>query len=223
MKAGIFGGTFNPVHLGHLRMAEEVREHFGLDKIYFIPAARPPHKTDHGLAPATDRYAMLNDATAGNPCFETSDLELQRSGRSYTIDTVDQIFSMLPEDSRCFLIMGMDAFMEIETWKYFQKLFNRIEVIVISRPVWHKRIDGEKDQIKVMEDIILGKISEKYRYDPGLKCFAHPDMKTIYRFGATSLDISATRIRSLVAGQKSIRYLVPEIIESYIYKKRLYL
>lgn len=223
MKAGIFGGTFNPVHLGHLRMAEETREHFGLDKIYFIPAARPPHKTDHGLAPAMDRYVMLKEATSDNLCFETSDIELQRSGRSYTIDTVDLIFSMLPENSGCFLIMGLDAFLEIETWKYFKKLFDRIEVIVISRPVWQTKIDWEKDQIKVMEDVISGKISEKYRYNPELTCFVHPDMKTIYWFKATSLDISATRIRSLVAEQKSIRYLVPEIIESYIYKKRLYL
>jgi nicotinate-nucleotide adenylyltransferase len=223
MKAGIFGGTFNPVHLGHLRMAEEVREHFGLDKIYFIPAARPPHKTDQGLAPAMDRYWMLKEATSGNPCFETSDLELQRSGRSYTIDTVEQIFSMLSPDSSCFLIMGIDAFMEIETWKYFKKLFDRIEVIVISRPVRHKKPYRLKDQTEVVEDVILGRISERYRYNSQLRCFVHPDMKTIYWFGAPPLDISATRIRSLVAGRKSIRYLVPEIIETYIYEKRLYL
>lgn len=222
MKVGIFGGTFNPVHLGHMRIAEEVRERFRLDKVYFIPAGRPPHKTDQGLAPGVDRYFMLKEATAENPYFEVSDVELLRSGRSYTIDTVEQIFSLLPRDSGCSLIMGMDAFMEVETWKSFQNLFERIEVIVVSRPACPELSGARADQTETMRDVILSRISKQYRYDPETSCFVHPRMKTIYRFKATAIDISATNIRRLVAGQKSIRYLVPETTETYIYQKRLY-
>ncbi|MFO7861639.1 MAG: nicotinate-nucleotide adenylyltransferase [Desulfosalsimonas sp.] len=216
IKAGLFGGTFNPVHLAHLRMAEEVREAFGIDKIYFIPAANPPHKTDKDLAPAQDRYKMLQAAISEHPGFEISDAELRRPGRSYTIDTVSQVSAMLPQGARCFLIMGLDAFAEIDTWKDYHGLFDTIEVIVISRP-------APADPKEKMAEVIFGRISASYEYDPAARRFQHPDKQAVYWFEATALDISASRIRSLAAQGKSIRYLVPEAAERYIYQKGLYI
>ncbi|MBS0012564.1 MAG: nicotinate-nucleotide adenylyltransferase [Desulfobacterales bacterium] len=230
IKAGLFGGTFNPVHLAHLRMAEEVREAFGLDKIYFIPAANPPHKTDKDLVPARDRYEMLQAAISENPGFEISDAELRRPGRSYTIDTVNQVFAMLPEGARCFLIMGLDAFVEIDTWKDYHRLFDTIEVIVISRPQGRDTKSGAgsksrpapADPAEKMAEVIFNRISAGYEYDPAARRFQHPEKQAVYWFEATALDISASRIRSLAAQGKSIRYLVPGAAERYIYQKGLY-
>ena len=114
---GLFGGTFNPVHLGHLRTAQEVLEEFGLDHIRFIPAANPPHKDCHDLVDGSQRLAMLKRAISGNSGFVASDAELKRAGRSYTIDTVRQMVRELGPDAGCYLILGLDAFMEIDTWK----------------------------------------------------------------------------------------------------------
>ncbi len=218
-RAALFGGTFNPVHLGHLRAAEEVREGFGLDKIYFIPAASPPHKENTEIAPAADRYEMLVRATEDNPDFTVSDLELKREGRSYTIDTVEQIYALLARETRCYLVMGMDAFAEIDTWKSFQELFDRIEVIVISRP----HAGGGKDLRAELKEVIQGRVPGGYKYDPETRGFVHPEKCAIYPFEITALDISATRIRSLAAARASIRYLVPGGVDTYIYKKGLYL
>lgn len=218
-RTALFGGTFNPVHLGHLRVAEEVREGFGLDKVYFIPAAKPPHKSNRRLAPAADRYEMLLQAVRSNPAFAVSDAELQRSGRSYTIDTVEQFRARLPVDSRCWLVMGMDAFAEIETWKSYQELFERIEVIVISRPA----DGGQEDFTSVLSGTISDRISRRYRFEPENRRFVHPEKHAIYPFAVTPIDVSASRIRSLSQAGASIKYLVPESVEDYIHEKRLYL
>lgn len=207
------------MHVGHLRVAEEVREGFGLDKIYFIPAASPPHKPDQGLAPAADRYEMLMRATQDNPAFDVSDLELQRSGRSYTIDTVKEFYAMLPKESRCWLVMGMDAFAGIETWKSYRELFDCIEVVVLSRPS-----DGSAEGLSSgISEVISGRISGRYRFEPENKRFVHPGKRAIYPFAVTALDISASRIRSMTAAGTSIRYLVPGEVGDYIHQKGLYL
>ncbi|MCF8111594.1 MAG: nicotinate-nucleotide adenylyltransferase [Desulfobacteraceae bacterium] len=218
-RIALFGGTFNPVHLGHLRVAEEVRERFAIDKVYFIPAANPPHKPGPGLAPAEDRYEMLLRATQENPAFDVSELELQRSGRSYTIDTVKQISGSMPEDTRCWLVMGVDAFEEIETWKSYTELFEYIEIIVLSRPSDR----GGGDLIEVVSRIISDRVSAQYRFEPENRRFVHPGKRAVYPFSATLLDISASRIRSLTKAKASVRYLVPESVETYIHEKGLYL
>ncbi|MCF8024698.1 MAG: nicotinate-nucleotide adenylyltransferase [Desulfobacteraceae bacterium] len=219
MRIALFGGTFNPVHMGHLRVAEEVREGFALDKIYFIPAASPPHKSNHGLAPAADRYEMLVRATQDNPAFAVSDLELQRNGKSYTIDTVEEFYARLSKEFRCWLVIGMDAFAEIESWKSYDKLLGRIEIIVLSRPS-----DGGPDGLPSgIAEVISGSISSRYRFEPENKRFVHPDKCAVYPFAVTALDISASRIRRLKAAGASVRYLVPQEVEAYIHQKGLYL
>lgn len=219
-STALFGGTFNPVHTGHLRVAEEVREGFGLDRVYFIPAANPPHKTKRTLASAEDRYEMLMRAVQGNPAFEVSDIELQRTGNSYTIDTVDQFLNSRREGGgTCRLVMGMDAFAEIETWKSYSKLLERIEMIVLSRPA----DSGQDDLISRVSEVISGRIGENYRFEQENQRFVHPEKQAIYPFSVTALDISASLIRSLAAAGSSIKYLVPEGVEAYIQEKGLYL
>ena len=133
-KIGIFGGTFNPIHVGHLRAAVEIQEGFGLDAVYLIPSASPPHKGRANLAPAADRMAMVQKAIEGHRGLRASDIELKRKGPSFTIDTVCSFRKHLPEDAWLYLVMGLDAFLEIETWKSYQDLLHIIPLIVINRP-----------------------------------------------------------------------------------------
>ena len=133
MKIGLFGGTFDPIHWGHLRSAEEVREAFRLDKVLFIPAAVSPLKRKVGTTPALDRLAMVRCAIAGNPAFAVSDVELCRPGKSFSIDTLRYFRRRRPKDSLYF-ILGIDAFREIGMWKDFQDLFPLSHFIITSRP-----------------------------------------------------------------------------------------
>ena len=219
-RAGLFGGTFNPVHYGHLRVAIEVMEGFGLDQVHFIPAANPPHKGKEGLAEDTDRFEMLSLAIEGEPGFFVSDVEMKRPGRSYTIDTVRQLVRNFPAPTECFLIIGRDAFLEIETWKAFGDLFETISFIVMSRP----------DDMAVTRDssfsgigaYIRKNVSSSYVFEKTQNRFVHEALKPVYLFPVTALDVSATAIRRIVRQGRSIRYLVPEPVASYIHKKGLY-
>ncbi len=223
---GLFGGTFNPIHMGHLQVAGKVKEEFALDKIYFIPSALPPHKNLWGLADAQDRLEMTRLAVSDCPGFTVSDIELKRSGLSYTIDTVRYFKSIMPEDNRFYLIMGMDAFLEIDTWKSYMDLFALIPFIVMARA------GGEysKSAIKkdVLENYLKTRISDKYRFNKYGASFSragyvHPEKQTVFIFDKTLVNISSTKIRKLVKEKKSIKFLVPETVENYITIKGLYL
>jgi nicotinate-nucleotide adenylyltransferase len=125
MRIGLFGGTFNPVHFGHLRTVLEVRERFGLSRVYLIPSALPPHKSQVGIASPSDRLEMMRLAVANDSDFVLSDVELMRTGPSYTIDTLSYFANVLPETDPRFLIIGLDAFLEIHTWKDFMGILSR--------------------------------------------------------------------------------------------------
>lgn len=219
-RAGLFGGTFNPVHFGHLRCALEVMEGFGLDRVDFIPAAHPPHKTNREIAAGTDRLAMLSMAIGKTPGFSVSDTELRRSGRSYTIDTINQWIGLPQQSIRHFLIIGADAFLEIDTWKDFGKIFEVIALIVMSRPGNPR--SGRNRAFEGFGDYVRRRVSSAYRFNEEKNGFFHESMKPVYLFPVTSLDISATTIRRLAAGGRSIRYLVPDPVAAYIQEKRLY-
>ncbi|MDD4899960.1 MAG: nicotinate-nucleotide adenylyltransferase [Candidatus Omnitrophica bacterium] len=133
MKIGILGGTFNPIHIGHLILAEEVREKLGLDKVIFVPTYLPPHKDNSDIARAQDRLQMIKTAIAGNKYFEVSDLEIRRNGRSYTIDTVNELNKLYGRDELYF-ITGSDLLKYLEEWKDLNEIIKLVKFVVATRP-----------------------------------------------------------------------------------------
>jgi nicotinate-nucleotide adenylyltransferase len=133
MKIGILGGTFNPVHIGHLILAEEAREKLGLDKIIFVPTALPPHKDNFNIAPASDRFKMLKLATQGNKFFAVSDIEIKRQGRSYTIDTLKEFKKKYSQDELYFII-GSDLLKYLGEWKDLNEIIKMVKFVAATRP-----------------------------------------------------------------------------------------
>ncbi|CAB1078463.1 Nicotinate-nucleotide adenylyltransferase (EC [Olavius algarvensis Delta 1 endosymbiont] len=221
MRIGLFGGTFNPVHIGHLRAALEVKEGFGLDEVILIPAALPPHKMPGEVADAADRLDMLNLALEGALGLAISEVELNRSGLSYTIDTVEHFKHMLPDESRIYLIMGMDAFLEIDSWKSYDELLAQIPFIILSRP----DSDRAKNDSgwKLMEKFITSNISADYVFSESQSCYQARDKQPVYVLEVSGLDISSTKIRNLINTGRSIKYLVPQKVADFIHSKGLYL
>ena len=219
-RVGLFGGTFNPIHFGHLRTALETLEGFGLDQIRFIPAADPPHKDKTDLADESDRLAMLTQAIENNPLFSVSDIELRRPGRSYTIDTVRQFTREKLPSTQCFLIIGLDAFMDISTWKEYKEILKNIPLIVMSRPDENEPFMNRN--FSGIGEYMENRISTGFVFNKEQNAFVHKSLKPIYIFPVTSLHISATTIRQHVRQGRSIRYLVPDSVATYIHDKRLY-
>jgi nicotinate-nucleotide adenylyltransferase len=220
MRIGLFGGTFNPIHYGHLRAAKEVCEGFDLENLYFIPSALPPHKDIQEVASVGDRLEMTRLAIAGNPEFILSDVELKRPGLSYTIDTVKHFKDSLNTDVDLFLVMGADAFFEIDTWKSFKQLFRMLPMIIMTRPLPDDRprnLDWGN-----MTGFIQKKIFDAYQFSAKDSCYRHDRRHPVYRFNISMLDISGTKIRQLVRQDQSIRFLVPESVENYIYERGIY-
>ncbi len=212
-KIGIMGGTFDPVHYGHLRAAEEALEALGLDRILFVPAASPPHKFQAGIQEFEHRMEMLRRAVEDHPQFEVSDLERQIPGKSYTAVTLRKLHGLLPEESRLFFLLGMDAFLELNTWWHYRELFALSSLVVLRRP------GHEEGQIPVF---LKEHVSPLYELEAGSGVFVHPELLPVVVVQNTYLGISSTRIRWLAAHGKSIRYLVPHEVLRYIAKERLY-
>ena len=210
---GIFGGTFNPIHLGHLRGAEEVREALALDEVRFVPAAAPPHRRGVALAAATDRHRMVQLAVADVPGFRSWDVELQRPGPSYSVDTVRALRAEVGPAVRIAFVIGFDAFREFETWKEHATLFTLCDVVVMTRPPWPQRLGPEEIPLAARE---------AFRYDSSSEVFLHESGHVLNLQRITSLDISATAIRARVAANRSIRFLVSGTVERYIAEHRLY-
>lgn len=197
-KIGLMGGTFNPIHIGHLVMAEETRKSFNLDKILFIPTGTPPHKTIKEQVSAEDRYIMTLLATASNEYFEVIDLETKRKGTSYTIDTIRELKDIYI-DSEFYFITGADAILEIETWKDTEELLGICKFIAATRPGFN--VNELKSGIKELEN--------KYN-------------RQISSLTIAPLDISSTDIRKRLKSGKTIKYMVPDSVINYINKKQLY-
>lgn len=212
LRLGIFGGTFNPVHLGHLRSAEEVREAHGLDRILFVPSATPPHKHTGGLVAATHRLAMVRLAIAGNPHFRVSAMEIERGGRSFSVDTIAALRTHLPH-ARLAFIMGIDAFRDIATWKDYRSIFALCDVIVTSRPP--ARATALRAALPVA-------VRREFCYRPRSRTLEHRTGHRIAFQRLSDLDISASALRERLQHGLSIRYLVPTSVERYIARHRLY-
>ena len=207
----MFGGTFNPIHLGHLRGAEEIREAFGLQEVVFIPAALPPHKVTEKIIEAHHRLEMAKLAIRENPYFSASDVELRRSGKSYSIDTIR--YFREKHQSSFFFILGRDAFVEIETWKEFQHLFSLCNFIVMTRPGFQKTSSPSP----LPESLIPA-----FRYDQKAEAWVHSSGYTLFFKEISFLDISSTKVRELVEKGESVKYLVPAEVEVYVREHGLY-
>lgn len=198
-KIGIMGGTFDPIHIGHLVTAEAVRMEFGLDKVLFIPAGQPPHKETTTITGAHHRYFMTVMAICSNPYFCVSDMEMERQGPSYTIDTVRDLIQKYGDNAELFFITGADAIQELHTWKDVHLLFDLCHFIAAPRP-------GSMD-----------------RLDEVIACFGEIGKQKIHRLSTPELEISSTDIRERVRNGQSIKYVVPESVEAYIIKEGLYI
>lgn len=220
MRIGLFGGTFNPIHRGHLWAASEVKKRFNLDQISLIPAALPPHKAPGQVAKADDRLAMINLAVADFSGFTVSDVELNRSGPSYTIDTIRYFKQSLGEDARIYLIMGLDAFIEIHTWKSHQELLEQIAFIVIARP--GEGYADARQGWEVLAAYLKSTLSVDYQFGAADACYTSKGKQPIYIRDVQALNISSTKIREKVKKKQSIEGLVPPGVAGYIRLKGLY-
>ena len=212
MKIGLFGGTFNPIHQGHLRSAEEVREAFALDCIYFVPAAQPPHKSSRDLAPATHRLKMVELAVADNPHFSASAIELERPGTSYSIDTIRHFLTALRPAALLFII-GIDAFRELATWKDYALILSLCDLLVTSRP---------GVPTPPPDQFLPVALKTLFWYDPQTNVYRHTSGHSLVLHEIAGLDIAASTIRAKVREGKSIRYLVHPAVETYITHHALY-
>ncbi|VEN73848.1 putative nicotinate-nucleotide adenylyltransferase [Candidatus Desulfarcum epimagneticum] len=216
-RVGLFGGTFNPIHSGHIRAAEKVRDAFDLDTLFFIPSALPPHKSRENLADAKDRLDMIRLATRGGAGFSVSDAEIQRPGASYTIDTARHFKKKMGPFSDVFLVVGMDAFLEIHTWKSYKKLFSLTAFIVMTR------LDGGVGKyLDSLGAYIRSRVSGGYGLSQGESCFRHSVLKPVFFFDVKPLDISSTRIRSLIRSGESPGPMLPASVMKFISQKGFY-
>lgn len=201
------------MHVGHLRAAEEVRETAGLDEIRFVPAALPVHKESDAIAPAADRLRMVQLAIADCPPFRAWDVELQRVGPSYSVDTIRALRDEVGPDTRITFIMGRDAFDEFHTWKDPQTILGLCDLVVITRPPWSDTLSPADLRVA---------IPEPFDYDPASGTIRHASGRAVTLQRITALDISATAIRHRVSAGRSIRFLVPTAVASYIDARGLY-
>lgn len=191
--AGILGGTFDPIHIGHLIIAEEICIKYNLQKILFIPSAHPPHKAVREITPAQLRWEMVCLAIQDNPHFQASAIEIEREGLSYTVDTLTQLRDLWGQKVRIYLIIGADEAIDVSTWKEPDQVFAFCTVLVASRPGFD-----------------LQAIAPRWRRK--MKLVTVPQ-----------IEISSTAIRRRVKEGKEIRYLVPKPVEKFIQEKKLYL
>jgi nicotinate-nucleotide adenylyltransferase len=212
MRVGLFGGSFNPIHFGHLRAAEEVREALALDLLYFIPAAAPPHKPDGDLARPDHRLHMVQLATKGNRHFMVSDAEIRRSGPSYTIDTVRHFAGTMRGRPEFFLLVGGDQFAEFETWKDCDELARLCHIVV------HTRL---RESLETATTVSLAAL-DRFGYVRRDDHYEHPSRHTLTFVATTFLPISATLIRRKLRAHESIRYLVPGDVADYIQRHTVY-
>lgn len=195
---GIIGGTFNPVHNGHLLAAEYARCELGLEKVVFIPAARPPHKEGMDILGGETRLKMIELAIGSNPDFVVSSLELTRPGPSYTVDTLNHYRAHYPGKS-IYFIMGADSLLLINTWKDVDVLAEKGRFVVVTRPGY--RFAWEKEPLASLPGVLRERLI--FLEIPGI-------------------DVSSSEIRKRVRDGKSIRYMLPDQVESYIREKGLY-
>jgi nicotinate-nucleotide adenylyltransferase len=200
LRIGVSGGTFDPIHFGHLIAAEHIRDSFKLDKLLFIPSGVPPHKNNAMIASAEDRFNMVAMAVKSNPYFEASSLEISRQGYTYSVDTLLQLREKYGSNVQIYFIIGADVVLDLLTWRDIEKVFGLCEFIATLRPGY------KNDQLlKRIEFLKLNYMAKIHTADIPL------------------IEISSTKVRKSIEKGKSIKYLVPDDVENYISNKGLYL
>jgi nicotinate-nucleotide adenylyltransferase len=200
-KIGLLGGSFNPIHMGHLVLAEEARECLGLDRVLFVPNRQPPHKPMTEMASAEDRLRMVEAAIDGNPAFRACDIELRREGPSYSIDTVRELLDRSEGTWDIHFLIGADSLAELPTWYDVAELARLCRFVVFRRPGDDL---GDLEPLKgVLDDEQIEAIAQR-------------------RFDMPLIGVSATDIRRLVREGRSVRYLVPDAVRRIIEEHRLY-
>lgn len=219
MRLGLLGGSFNPIHDGHLTIAAQTRDALHLDRILFIPTGDPPHKAPGSLAPAHHRAAMVRLAIEGEPSFELSDIELRRTGTSYSIDTVRALQAHLGAGTELFFLIGLDAFLDLPSWKEAETLLRACHFVVISRPrVTFDRLAAmrlfppvDRDQLRALDSGLASRLSVPIPGGGGLTLLRLPPC-----------DISASEIRQRIREGRSPANVLPPSVGSYIIQHGLY-
>lgn len=207
-KVGILGGTFDPIHIGHLRGAIEVAEQLGLDELRLIPSARPPHR-DAPVVSAQDRLAMVELAVAGLPLLRVDGRELQRALPSYSIDTLESLRGELAADDQLFLLLGWDAFCGLPSWHRWQQLLNHCHLVVLQRP------DADTELAPALLELMAARqVGDAW-------ALSGPSGQ-IALIQQAPLAVSASHIRQLLSSGKSARFLVPDAVLAYIHAHGLY-
>ncbi len=199
---GLFGGTFDPIHNGHLRTAIEIREALRLGEVRFMPTGNPPHR-DHPQASADMRLALVRAAVADQPGFTVDDREVRRTGVSYSVDTLIELRQEFPTRSLC-LLLGMDAFLGLPNWHRWNEILQLAHVVVAHRPGWKAPTQGPLGE--AMVDHGTGAIRDLHDAPSG----------RIYVQAVTQLEISSTELRQLLATGRNPRYLVPDSVATVL-------
>jgi nicotinate (nicotinamide) nucleotide adenylyltransferase len=219
-RVAFYGGTFDPVHCGHLTIAKRLVEMFELEEFYFVPAFHAPHKPDRSPTSAYHRFAMLAAATSGDPKLKVSQIELKRREKRYTIDTLNELKAELP-NAQIFFVMGADSWADIRTWRDWEKLLMLTNHIVVSRPGYEISFDHVTDEIRQR---ILDSRGTPEDQRSKIKDQRSPDETRIFVTDAVQLDVSATEIREDVREDDVLDRTddVPEAVAKYIEKYELY-
>lgn len=213
-RIALYGGTFDPVHLGHLAVARKVSQFFEIDELLFVPAWMAPHKRQREVTPALHRYAMLALATQEDPGLRLSRFELEAPHRSYTVETLAHFEGELGSGADLFFVMGADSWSEIQTWKDWERLLTMTNHIVMTRPGYELQVAGLTQEV---QDRIIDLRTSSKKEVPA-------SGKRIYFSDAVQLDISATAIREAARADRfdQLLKLVPESVANYIIKYELY-
>ncbi|WP_342247051.1 nicotinate-nucleotide adenylyltransferase [Pseudomonas sp. OTU5201] len=207
-RIGLFGGTFDPVHIGHLRSAVEVAEQFGFDELRLIPSARPPHRETPQVS-ASQRLAMVQLAVAGVVPLAVDDRELKRERPSWTIETLESLRAELDAEDQLFLLVGWDAFCGLPSWHRWGELLDHCHILVLQRP------DADSEAPETLRDLLAARSA----VDPHSLQGPAGQIAFVWQ---TPLAISATQIRQLLGEGRSVRFLVPDAVLAYIHAHDLY-
>jgi nicotinate-nucleotide adenylyltransferase len=225
MRLGVLGGTFNPIHYGHLASANDVWDVFSLDSVIFVPAAIPPHKDLAEIIEPQHRLMMTMLATVSHPHFIVSPVEIERAGASYTVDTIAQLKQLYPEPLSIYFILGIDAFLEIASWRQPDVLLRTCHTIVTSRPRHnlYGQVSSSLRQLSGMyPHLIFDPLTQRKGPLAGPAYQVRGTPYQIFLQEIAGLDISSTDIRRRVKSGRSLRYLIPDLVDAYIRKYQLY-